>query len=62
MVQRLHDIIVSEHLPEAARADRRRRIAHARRRCRRSTCSEIFGLMEIVRDRGGKVDVFTLDR
>lgn len=62
MVQRLHDVIVSEHLPEAppkpvdaaAALATPEPLPHVQ-------IGEVFGLMEILRDHGGRSDVFTLD-
>ena len=65
MVQRLHDMIVSEHLPEApaaaARAERVGGMPDARAAAVRQP-RQVFGLMEIVRDHGGQMDVFRLDQ
>jgi NitT/TauT family transport system ATP-binding protein len=66
MVNRLHDIIVSEHLPEgppstAATAEE----AAGYPMPEPLPCinlNQMIGLMEIVRDRGGRVDVFALDK
>ena len=61
MVKRLHDVIVNEHLPESATAGR----APLSDDPAPLPCvhlGEIAGLMEIVRDRGGAVDVFSLDQ
>ncbi|HEY7089628.1 MAG TPA: nitrate/sulfonate/bicarbonate ABC transporter ATP-binding protein [Tepidisphaeraceae bacterium] len=64
MVQRLHDIIVSEHLPEAPAPTEvapetglpvPEPLPHI-------NPGAFFGLMEIVRDHGGKIDVFQLDQ
>ncbi|MDB5174859.1 MAG: aliphatic sulfonates transporter ATP-binding protein [Phycisphaerales bacterium] len=63
LVQRLHDIIVSEHLPETPAA------AEAGAGANLLACEpvpsvnlgEVFGLMEILRDNGGGMDVFRLD-
>jgi NitT/TauT family transport system ATP-binding protein len=63
LVQRLHDVIVSEHLPEApaeavaaeaAGAPLIEPLPHV-------NLGEVFGLMEIVRDNGAQMDVFRLD-
>jgi NitT/TauT family transport system ATP-binding protein len=63
MVQRIHDVIVREHLPEepAAVASSGQDIA-APQPLPRVHLSEIFGLMEILRDRGGRMDIFNLDQ
>ena len=63
MVRHLHDIIVSEHLPEAAAAVPQTGPAaplvpaplpHV-------SLGEMVGLMEILRDRGGRADIFALN-
>ncbi len=63
LVQRLHDVIVSEHLPETAAISS---VATpegfvALEPLPRVNLGEVFGLMEIVRDNGGQMDVFRLD-
>jgi NitT/TauT family transport system ATP-binding protein len=63
MVQSLHDLIVSEHLPE----EKRPSAAEVARfpvpePLPAVQLGEVFGLMEIIRDHGGKMDVFTLDQ
>ncbi len=63
LVQRLHDVIVSEHLPEvptAAGIEPAGALA-ALEPLPKVNLGEIFGLMEIVRDNGGQMDVFRLD-
>ncbi len=60
IVQRLHDIIVSEHLPEQPEATAAQIAIPSP--LPTVGMQEIFGLTEIVKDRGGKVDVFTLDQ
>jgi NitT/TauT family transport system ATP-binding protein len=66
MVQRLHDVIVSEHLPEEApkppitAAEAQgiplpEPLPHV-------TAGEVIGLMEILRDQGSQMDVFRLDQ
>lgn len=64
MVQRLHEIIVSEHLPEQApiEPEPSATAIPMPEPLPFVTLSEVFGLMEIVRDRGGRIDVFTLDQ
>jgi NitT/TauT family transport system ATP-binding protein len=65
MVQRLHDVIVTEHLPEeppeaAAQAG----APGAMLSCEPVpyvNLGEVFGLMEVLRDNGGHMDVFRLD-
>jgi NitT/TauT family transport system ATP-binding protein len=69
MVNRLHDIIVSEHLPEQPAAT-----ASAVTTAEESAgypvpeplpcinLNQMIGLMEIVRDRGGRMDVFAIDK
>jgi NitT/TauT family transport system ATP-binding protein len=63
LVQRLHDIIVSEHLPEqpAAAASGQAGDAWACEPIPSVNLGEVFGLMEVLRDRGGQMDVFRLD-
>ena len=63
LVQKLHDVIVSEHLPEQPTP------ADAAEAGGFPSCEpippvhlgEVFGLMEVVRDKGGQMDVFRLD-
>jgi len=66
MVQRLHDVIVSEQLPEEVAAPavsaaqpegipEPEPLPHV-------NSSEVFGLMEMLRDQGGQMDVFRLDQ
>ncbi len=62
MVQRLHDIIVSEHLPEAPVETTAPSAIAMPEPLPPVHLGEVFGLMEIVRDRGGKIDVFALDQ
>ena len=63
LVQRLHDIIVSEHLPEqpAAAPCGEAADAWACEPIPSVNLGEVFGLMEVLRDRGGQMDVFRLD-
>jgi NitT/TauT family transport system ATP-binding protein len=63
LVQRLHDIIVSEHLPEepAATATAAGTDLLDVSPVPPVNLGEIFGLMEILRDNGGSMDVFRLD-
>jgi NitT/TauT family transport system ATP-binding protein len=63
MVQRLHDIIVSEHLPEPTPTP----IEGAGglpmpEPLPRVNLTQVFGLMQVVKDQGGKMDVFALDQ
>jgi NitT/TauT family transport system ATP-binding protein len=60
LVQEIHDVIVSEQLPEQPAADRAG--APVLQPLPEINPSAVFGLMEIVRDRGGRVDVFELDQ
>jgi len=64
IVQRLHDIIVSEHLPEQPEPTAAQIAVPVP--LPTVGMQEIFGLMEIVKDHGvnggGRVDVFTLDQ
>jgi NitT/TauT family transport system ATP-binding protein len=64
MVQRLHDVIVKEHLPEEPA-----QIVQANTRgpavlspIPAVNIGHIFGLMEILRDHGSRMDVFELDK
>jgi NitT/TauT family transport system ATP-binding protein len=62
LVQRLHDVIVSEHLPEAPSAEVA--VPSGVPVIEPIPCinlGEVFGLMEILRDNGGAMDVFRLD-
>ncbi|HUO09427.1 MAG TPA: nitrate/sulfonate/bicarbonate ABC transporter ATP-binding protein [Phycisphaerae bacterium] len=61
MVQKLHDIIVSEHLPEAPAPAAGVPAILLPEPLPHVNLSEIFGLMELLRDRGGRSDVFALD-
>jgi NitT/TauT family transport system ATP-binding protein len=68
LVQRLHDVIVSEHLPEEPAAPAPPAPGQAVEPGGLAiepvpavTLSEVFGVMEIVRDNGGQMDVFRLD-
>jgi len=61
-VERLHDVIVSEHLPEEPAPQAAQ--AGAALACEPLPCvnlGEVFGLMEVLRDNGGQMDVFRLD-
>jgi NitT/TauT family transport system ATP-binding protein len=63
MVQRLHEIIVSEHLPEAApsQADARAGGIPVCEPLPAVNIGEVIGLLEILHDHGGRMDVFALD-
>jgi NitT/TauT family transport system ATP-binding protein len=64
MVQRLHDIIVKEHLPEEPATVPALETA-GMPTVEPLPCvniGHVFGLMEIVRDKGGRMDIFTLDK
>lgn len=63
LVQRLHDIIVSEHLPEqpAAATSGQAADAWACEPIPSVHLGEVFGLLEVLRDHGGQMDVFRLD-
>ena len=62
LVQRLHDIIVSEHLPEQPAVPAGTTPdAWACEPIPPVNLGEVFGLMEVLRDRGGSMDVFRLD-
>jgi NitT/TauT family transport system ATP-binding protein len=64
MVQRLHDIIVKEHLPEeppaAPTLEAGGMPVVAPLPC--VNIGHVFGLMEILRDKGGRMDIFALDQ
>jgi NitT/TauT family transport system ATP-binding protein len=64
LVNQLHEIIVSEHLPEApvaaAPAEAGGLPVVEPLPC--VNVQQVFGLMEIVRDHGGRMDVFALDK
>jgi len=62
LVNRLHDVIVSEHLPE--QPETKPVEAGGIPECDplpNVNLGEVFGLMEVIRDRGGQMDVFRLD-
>jgi len=62
LVLRLHDIIVSEHLPEApAKPSVDVGAIPACEPVPHVNLGEVFGLMEVLRDNGGQMDVFRLD-
>lgn len=64
LVQRLHDIIVSEHLPEEPAASESVSAADAMLACEpvpHVHLGEVAGLIEILHDNGGQMDVFRLD-
>ena len=63
MVQRLHDIIVREHLPEEpAEAPFTISGPPLPEPLPCVSLGAVFGMMEILNDRGGKMDVFALDQ
>jgi NitT/TauT family transport system ATP-binding protein len=63
MVQRLHDIIVSEHLPEEPATETPETPGMPMPEpLPPINPGAVFGLMEIVRDHGSKIDVFALDQ
>jgi NitT/TauT family transport system ATP-binding protein len=61
LVQRLHDIIVSEHLPEQPVTPTGEPDLLAVEPLPAINLGEVSGLMEILRDNGGAMDVFRLD-
>ena len=61
MVQRIHDVIVSEHLPEEPAATAAPTAVPVIEPIPTITLGEVFGVMEILRDNGGAMDVFRLD-
>jgi NitT/TauT family transport system ATP-binding protein len=62
LVQRLHDIIVSEHLPEQPVTKTGEPDLLAVEPVPKINLGEVAGLMEIVRDNGGQMDVFRVDQ
>ena len=63
MVQRLHDIIVSEHLPEPT-ADEKAALAAGKPSPEPLPAvgiQQVIGLVEVLIDHGGRMDVFALD-
>jgi NitT/TauT family transport system ATP-binding protein len=64
LVQEIHDVIVSEHLPEvaAAPAATTEEGLPMPEPLPYVNVTEIFGLMAVLADRGGQMDVFTLDQ
>jgi NitT/TauT family transport system ATP-binding protein len=64
MVQRLHDVIVSEQLPEEPAIPPVQRVGTVPSPTPLPAINvgAIFGLMEILRDQGGRIDIFQLDR
>ena len=64
LVQRLHDVIVSEHLPEKAATPEEPPATIAGLDIEPVpyvNLGEVFGLMEVLRDHGGQMAVFKLD-
>ncbi len=64
LVQRLHDIIVSEHLPEQPTTTAVAEQAGGIPSCEplpSVNLGEVFGLLEVIRDNRGQMDVFRLD-
>jgi NitT/TauT family transport system ATP-binding protein len=61
MVQRIHDVIVSEHLPEQPAATAETTGVPVIEPIPPINLGEVFGVMEIIRDNGGAMDVFRLD-
>ena len=62
MVQRLRTSIISEHLPESPAAPSATPDAPPRLEPLPDvTLSEVFGMMELLHDRGGKADIFELE-
>lgn len=61
LVQRLRDIIISEHLPEEPAAPSAPTGTPIPKALPSANPSSIAGLMEILRDHGGRLDVFELD-
>ena len=63
LVQQIHDVIVSEHLPEEpAVASETPAGPPIPEPLPTVSISEMFGLISIVADRGGRMDVFALDQ
>jgi NitT/TauT family transport system ATP-binding protein len=64
MVQRLHDVIVREHLPEESAVAVTAPVSAAKAKpspIPQANIGEMFGLMEILRDHNSRMDVFELD-
>ena len=64
LVQRLHDVIVSEALPEEPSTSVQQPGATDAFACEPIpyvNLGEVFGLLEVLRDNGGQMDVFRLD-
>lgn len=61
MVQRLHDVIVSDQLPEEPAAPPPGTMP-VPVPLPKINVGAVFGLMEILRDRGGRMDIFQLDQ
>jgi NitT/TauT family transport system ATP-binding protein len=65
-VNRLHDIIVTEHLPEDSAGPSVTDVGPGGMPVPEPlpcvNIGQMFGLMEVVRDHGGRMDVFALDR
>jgi NitT/TauT family transport system ATP-binding protein len=61
MVKQIHDIIVSEQLPETPSVAPTGPTILAPEPIPHVSLSEVFGLMELLRDRGGRQDIFSLD-
>jgi NitT/TauT family transport system ATP-binding protein len=65
LVQEIHDVIVSEHLPEEKTPPMPTEVAVGVPMPEALPCvnvSEVFGLMSVLADHGGRMDVFTLDK
>jgi len=63
MVQEIHQIIVSEHMPDEPPGPAKpAKGALTFEAIPAVELSQVFGLMEIVQDRGGRIDVFLLNK
>jgi len=65
LMKRIHDVIAGEHLPEEPAAPTAEPAAGGLATpapLPHVNIGQIFGLMEMISDRGGQVDVFTLDQ
>jgi NitT/TauT family transport system ATP-binding protein len=61
VVHRLRDVIISEHLPEADPTAVEPEFPFKMEPLPHVHIAEVFGMMEIVRDHRGKMDIFLLD-
>jgi NitT/TauT family transport system ATP-binding protein len=62
MVKQIHQIIVSEHLPDAPPAETAPRPGFVLEPIPCVELGQVFGLLEIVQDHKGRIDVFALEK